>query len=154
MAMNKPDYSRPLLRIDGAQVINEPPAANPAGVTVSYDVLFGAALVDVLVEIDRDYRFRLNAFEWLYSILAMVCVVGKGASYTIDTGEALGVTAARLDSGYRVTLTCGTIHRELDLTEAELLLLLADLVHGTAESLRAAGVDVDRYVRCYPPALW
>lgn len=152
MAMNATDISRPLLRIGSAQVINELPAANPAGVTVSYEVLFNAALVDVLAEIDRG--FRLNAFEWLYSILTMVRFVAQGGSYTIDTAEGLAFAAERLDSAYRVTLTCGTSHRELDLTEAELLLLLADLVHGTAKSLRAAGVDVDRYVRCYPPALW
>jgi len=134
---------------------NRAPSQDALEITVHED-LQRAFITDVRIERSRKMLVRVDSFGFLYSLLRQMYLLESSPSVEIEIGEGLSLVGRKLKSNdVEVELQyCDSCIFQCDMTYAQILVLLSLLISRLIESIRGGGVDVDGYMRRFPPPLF
>jgi hypothetical protein len=131
------------------------PSQDALEITVHED-LYRAFITDVRIERPRKILVRVDSFGFLYSLVHQAYLLEISPSVQIEIGEGLSLVGRKLESSeVALELQYGDFCiSQCNMTNAQFLVLLSLLISRLVGSIRAIGVDVDDYVRRFPPSLF
>lgn len=99
---------------------------------------------------------RVDSFGFLYSLVRQAYLLESSPSVQIEIGEGLSLVGRKLESSeVALELQYGdSCISQCSMTNAQFLVLLSMLISRLVESISQIGVDVDGYVRRFPPPLF
>lgn len=120
-----------------------------------HDELYRQFITDVLFEGNQRMGTRVNSFEFLYSILRQLFSMQTTTAVRIDVGEGLVLLGDVREASVQLRLTFGTSTiRQWSLTVPQFVLVLSNMLCALVASMEDGGVDVDKYVKAFPPVLF
>ena len=150
-----------LLRIGETRALEPYASPDPATSLGQFEDLLDRFLLDVYLDnVDgRDYGFSIEAFRFLYSLLARTYCLYENESFWLDTSDGLDISADFRDDSYDLRIFSnssddGLEFRRRRLTTAEMIVFLSTTIAEVVKSIEAAGFDVNAYLRKYRPGLF
>jgi len=139
------------------------PSEDALEITIHED-LYRAFITDVWVESSRRILNRVCSFGFLYSLIRQVYLFESSPSVEIEIGDILWLVGRKLE-GCGVLESSGVAlellqHRDFcisrygDMTNTQFLMSVSMLISSLVQSLKNADVDVDGFVRRFPPPLF
>ena len=146
-----------LLRFGKTHVLDPVPSPDPATSLGIIEHLFQAFIVDIYVDAIDGRIFKVDAFKFLYTLLARLYCLYESESFVIETLEGFSISADCQSQGdfYHVTFLCEpSSSYTCRMTTAEMIVFLSATITEVVKSIEAAGIDVGAYIRKYKPALF
>jgi len=140
---------------------NRTPSEDALEITIHED-LYRAFITEI--GLGPRMLIRVDSFCFLYSLIRQVYLFESSPSVHIDIGNGLGLVGRKLE-GIGVVESSGVAlelqdHHDFcvsqygDMTNAQFLMSVSMLISSLVQSLKDADVDVDGFVRRFPPPLF
>jgi hypothetical protein len=144
------------LRISAAAIIMGPPSLDPAQAVLQWEEFWQSCLLDVHLDVEAGYLFRLDAFQFLYRLLDALYRLRYGEAWSFGE-EGLLFELDPIQDRYQLTLGFDNdtvFEPEITMLDhAATMVFLAELISDTVTAMRQAGIDVDAYMDKYRPFL-
>jgi hypothetical protein len=132
------------------------PSQDALKITTHRD-LYGAFITEVDFGSSRRMMIRVNSFTFLYSMIRQASLLEGSPSVEIDIEIEceLCLVGNKLENG-EVVLELrerDLCHSQYNMTSAQFLVSLSMLISSLVQSLKDADVDVEGYLRRFPPPL-
>jgi hypothetical protein len=153
-----------VLTIGPTLAVFDPPSLDPDTPRVPIEELFNAYSIDVEVLLqgpsaaptDAPPAFRLDAFEFFYEIIGRLYGLFRHEPWAVGSAEREGMifSADPIRDGYRLSIGAhGVGCDEIELSMAGTTLVMAKILADIETSMRAEGIDLERYMDKYPPTI-